>query len=235
MHFPHEQFDRHNVLWIPHGCSLSSRRRWRLQRLAMVSINHQHSSMHANSDRLFIVDGIISLPVCIATFIFLPDVPEICTSFYLTKDEIAFAQKRMQLEGRRNREPYTRSKIWKIFSSWHIYMLTLLYIFFNNGSANSQPVFQQFLKKSKDPKYSITQINAYPTTTNAVAVVTTLIYAWTSDGLFNGARWPPMIFGACMNILCYTSLAVWDIPVGWKWACYIMSGSGGGLSGLIFA
>lgn len=204
----------------------------------MVSINHQYLSTYpllTAKTRLFIVDGIISLPICIATFVFLPDVPEICTSFYLTKDEVAFAQKRMQLEGRRNREPYTRSKIWKIFSSWHIYMLTLLYIFFNNGSANSQPVFQQFLKKSKDPKYTITQINAYPTTTNAVTVVTTLIYAWTSDGLFKGARWPPMIFGACMNILCYTSLAVWDIPVGWKWTCYVLSGCGGGLSGLIFA
>ncbi|KAH0383801.1 putative MFS transporter Liz1/Seo1, partial [Aureobasidium melanogenum] len=56
---------------------------------------------------LFIVDGIISLPICIAGFIFLPDVPEISTAFYLTKEEIAFAQKRMQLEGRRERQPYT--------------------------------------------------------------------------------------------------------------------------------
>lgn len=187
------------------------------------------------NNRLFIVDGIISLPVCIATFFFLPDIPEICTAFYLSKEEIAFAQKRMQLEGRKSREPYTRKKIWKIFSSWHIYMLTLLYIFFNNGTSSSQPVFQQFLKKSKNPKYTITQINAYPTTTNAVAVVTTLVYAWTSDGLFNGARWPPMIFGACMNIMCYVSLAIWDIPTGWKWTCYVLSGCGGGLSGLIFA
>ncbi|KAG9741417.1 putative MFS transporter Liz1/Seo1, partial [Aureobasidium melanogenum] len=184
---------------------------------------------------LFIVDGIISLPICIAGFIFLPDVPEISTAFYLTKEEIAFAQKRMQLEGRRERQPYTVSKVRKIFCSWHIYMLTLLYIFFNNAGANSQPIFQQFLKKSKDPKYSVAQINAYPTTTSAVAVFTTLIYAWTSDGLFKGARWPPMIFGACMNIICYVSLAVWDIPVGWKWACYILSGCGNGLSGLIFA
>lgn len=36
--------------------------------------------------RLFIVDGIISLPVCLAGFIFLPDVPEICNAFYLTKE-----------------------------------------------------------------------------------------------------------------------------------------------------
>lgn len=35
--------------------------------------------------------------------------------------------------------------------------------------------------------------------------------------------------------MCSTSLAVWDIPVKWKWACYILSGFGGGLSGLCFA
>jgi len=38
-----------------------------------------------------------------------------------------------------------------------------------------------------------------------------------------------------MNIMCSVSLAIWDIPVKWKWACYILSGFGGGLSGLCFA
>jgi hypothetical protein len=38
-----------------------------------------------------------------------------------------------------------------------------------------------------------------------------------------------------MNVMCSISLAVWDIPIEWKWACYILSGFGGGLSGLCFA
>lgn len=38
------------------------------------------------------------------------------------------AQKRMQLEGRQNRQPYTKAKLKKIFGSWHIYMLTLVYM-----------------------------------------------------------------------------------------------------------
>jgi len=38
-----------------------------------------------------------------------------------------------------------------------------------------------------------------------------------------------------MNIICDVSLAVWDIPTGWKWFCYIASGAGGGLSGLCMA
>jgi ACS family pantothenate transporter-like MFS transporter len=96
-------------------------------------------------------------------------------------------------------------------------------------------VFAQFLKASKDPKYTVPQINAYPTATNAVQVLTTLIYAWTSDEVLDGERWPPIIFGGAMNIITAASLAYWDIPDKWRWACYILAGCGGGLSGLCMA
>ena len=38
-----------------------------------------------------------------------------------------------------------------------------------------------------------------------------------------------------VNIICYVSLAIWNIPEGWRWACYILSGAGYGLSGLCMA
>ncbi|KAF2084657.1 putative MFS transporter Liz1/Seo1 [Saccharata proteae CBS 121410] len=181
---------------------------------------------------LFIIDGAISLPVALAGFVVLPDLPEISKPFYLNREEVLFAQKRMELEGRKPREPYTLAKVKKIFTSWHIYVLTLLYIFFNNGSASGQPIFAQWLKDSTTHKYSVGQINAYPTTTYAVAVLSTLIYAWSSDTFLKGARWPPMIFAGTFNVITYVSLAIWDIPVGWHWACYILSGISSGLSGL---
>jgi ACS family pantothenate transporter-like MFS transporter len=184
---------------------------------------------------LFIVDGIISLPIAIAGYFVIPDVPEIAKPFYLTKEEVAFAQKRMELEGRQKREPYTKARVKSILTSWHIYALTLLYVVFNNGGAGAQPVFQQFLKASKNPMYTVGQINVYPTIQNAVQVVSTLIYAWTSDSIFKGARWPPIVFGGAVNIMCYASLAVWDIPVKWKWACFALSGMGSGISGLCMA
>lgn len=64
----------------------------------------------------------------------------------MAKKEVELAQKRMKLEGRKERGPFTKSKLKKIFSSWHIYLLTLLYILFNNGAAGSQPVFQQWVE-----------------------------------------------------------------------------------------
>lgn len=67
--------------------------------------------------------------------------------------------------------------------------------FFNNGGSGAAPVFAQFLKDSKHPKYTIAQINDYPTTTYAVQIITTLLYAWTSDSVLNGDRLPPIVFG----------------------------------------
>jgi len=182
---------------------------------------------------LFIIDTVISLPIAIAGFFFLPDVPEITKAWYLTPEDIAIAQKRMKLEGRANRAPYTKAKIRKIFRSWHLYSLITLYVFFNNGNgASGQPAFQLWLKSKG---YSVYAINTYPTITSAIAVVMTLVYAWTSDTIFRGARWPPIVFSGIVNIIVYVSLTIWNIPDGWKWTCFFLAGFGGGISGLTFA
>lgn len=61
----------------------------------------------------------------------------------------------------------------------------------------------------------------------------TIAYAWTSDGVFKGRRWPPIVFVGFVNLIFYISLAVWDIPDGWKWTIYILGLFGIGLSGII--
>ena len=43
------------------------------------------SGLRRNS-RLFIVDGIISLPIALAGYLFIPDVPETTRAFFLSKD-----------------------------------------------------------------------------------------------------------------------------------------------------
>ncbi|KAK9413336.1 putative Major facilitator superfamily domain-containing protein [Seiridium unicorne] len=182
---------------------------------------------------LFIVNTVISLPVAIAGFFFLPDVPEITRAWWLNPSEIELAKKRMQLEGRAARGTYTKSKFKKIFSSWHIYCLTILYVLFNNGSNyGSQPAFALWLKSEG---YSVAAINSYPTLTPAVQIIFTLIYAWTSDTVFRGARWPPIVFSGVANIIINSSMAAWNIPNGWRWACYILGGIGGGISGIAMA
>ena len=87
----------------------------------------------------------------------------------------------------------------------------------------------------KGKGYSIADINIYPTIVNVIAFIATLLYAWSSDSVFRGARWPPIVFSGIVNIIAYASLAAWNIPDGWKWTCYMLQGFGGGISGLTFA
>ncbi|KAI8268708.1 hypothetical protein K4K58_004409 [Colletotrichum sp. SAR11_239] len=182
---------------------------------------------------LFITNTIVSLPIAISGFFFLPDLPEITKAWYFTPDEIVLAQKRMQLEGRAQRAPYTKAKFVKIFSSWHIWTLVILYIVFNNGNGgNSQPAFPLWLKSEG---YSLREVNIYPTITEVVSIITTLIYAWTSDSLFRGARWPAIVFSGLVKIIAYVPLTIWNVPNSLKWACFILCGFGGGISGLTFA
>lgn len=182
---------------------------------------------------LFIINFVISMPIALAGFFLFPDVPEICRAWYLTKEEIALGQKRMELEGRAGRSKYTKAKLKKIFSSWHIYLLTLLYVLFNNGNGyGSQPVFADWLKYRGFPTK---QVNTYPTIAQAVQVITTFAYAWTSDTIFRGARWPGIVYSGANNFVINVSMAIWNIPDGWKWACFILQGFGGGISGLIMA
>lgn len=75
------------------------------------------------------------------------------------------------------------------------------YSLFNNGNASAAPVFAQYLKSSKHPKYSVGQINVYPTGTYAIQVVVTLAYAWSSDSFLKGRRWPPLLVGAVSSPL----------------------------------
>jgi ACS family pantothenate transporter-like MFS transporter len=46
-------------------------------------------------------------------------------------------------------------------------------------------------------RFSVYQINLLPTTAQALALVTTLAYAWVSDGL-GGKRWQVMVFPAVL-------------------------------------
>lgn len=128
LHLSHKQRYCKYVLWLSHGSCIATRRtRW-FQGLAVVSHPILPKAGHILRNRLFLIDGIISLPVALSGFFVLPDVPEISSPWYLSEKEVALSQKRMELERRQPRGPYTKAKLKKIFTSWHIWLLTILYM-----------------------------------------------------------------------------------------------------------
>lgn len=78
------------------------------------------------------MDGVISAPIAIAGLFLIPDLPENSRAFYLRKDQIVLARKRMESIGRAPRTKLGWSAWKRIFGRWHVYLLTILYIIFIN-------------------------------------------------------------------------------------------------------
>lgn len=73
------------------------------------------------------------------------------------------------------------------------------------------------------PRYTVAEIDTYPTVTNAVTIATTLGYGWASDAL--QVRAPVVYASLAVCFFAAVNLAVWDgVPFGLKWASYYLTG-----------
>lgn len=73
---------------------------------------------------LFIIDGIITLPLALAGYIFFPNLPQSGKkTWWTTEEEHLLSIKRMQNIGRAGKQPWTKAKAKGILLSWHTYLL----------------------------------------------------------------------------------------------------------------
>lgn len=85
---------------------------------------------------LFIISGIVTIPVAIIAFVLLPGVPERCTSWFLTPEEVELAKERLVKEGRRPLEKLEWSTFTGLARTWHWPVLVIFAIFFSNVSGS---------------------------------------------------------------------------------------------------
>ncbi len=105
---------------------------------------------------LFVMDGIISAPICLAGYFMMPDLPENCRAFYLNKEDKELARKRMEDVGRAPRSELGWSILKRVFMRWHVWGLTVLYIIFiNTGPSSSISPLALWMKATGWP---VTQI-----------------------------------------------------------------------------
>lgn len=75
---------------------------------------------------LFIIDGIITLPLAVLGYLFFPNLPQGGKkTWWTTEQEHQLSIKRMQEIGRAGKEPWTMAKAKRIFSSCHTYLLRM--------------------------------------------------------------------------------------------------------------
>ncbi|KAB5560044.1 putative pantothenate transporter liz1 [Coniochaeta sp. 2T2.1] len=191
---------------------------------------------------LFIINGIISLPVAILAFFFLPDTPGTAKANWIfTEREIEIARERMANVGRAPEgKPYSAKVILGYFKSWKTLLFTLI---FTMQPFGSQPAtafifwLKAHNKKGQPPVYSIAQINEYPTLGNAFTAVYSLLAVWISDGPLRGRRWPIIIFSNLGAITVFVLLVVTPVfgPFSHRAPLYIVSSIGGSMVPLTMA
>jgi len=174
---------------------------------------------HAGWQWLFIMDGIISLPIAFAGFIMYPDFPETTRAFFLNEDDKLLAVKRMKQIGRAPPLKLGWSIVRRVFTRWHVYALTVLYIIFINIGPSSSINPLSLWLKSKG--YSVALINIIPTGQSAVQLVTTVSLAILSDYLQKRAI--VMSISTAFGLLSSILVAVWYIPSGALWFAYFIS------------
>ncbi|RFU31560.1 hypothetical protein B7463_g4773, partial [Scytalidium lignicola] len=178
---------------------------------------------------LFVFDGVITFPMAVWGYYALPDLPSNTRVPWLRPEEKELARKRLINEGKGEDMPMNWPGIKRVLKKWHFWVYTAYYTFFicseNIGS------YMNLWLKSLD-RYSVPQINTYPTVINAVTIVTTLSYGWVSDAL--QLRSPIVFFSLTVCFFAAMNLAIWDgVPFGLKWASYYLTGFAQG-SGPIF-
>ncbi|KAI5481213.1 MFS general substrate transporter [Pseudohyphozyma bogoriensis] len=217
-----------------------------LQTAAYSNLNGVHGL--AGWRWLFIVDAIITLPIAAAGFVFLPNLPWAAKpTFWLSASEIELSRARMKSFKRHEAAPWTkasqaRAKVKRLFSGWHIYVLPILYVIWNNAFVqNPMSYWLKSFNKTPAPvpgkSYSVSQIQLLPLPTNAIFAVCSLIFAWLSDGPAKARRWPFIIGGAVFSLAIAAGLV--NLPVYGHdtahFALYWLSQAGSGSGPLIFA
>ncbi|KAJ5603401.1 hypothetical protein N7537_006357 [Penicillium hordei] len=212
-----------------------------LQAAAYTNLNGTHG--YAGWRWLFIIDGIITLPLALAGYVFFPNLPQSGKkTWWTTEEEHLMSIKRMDNIGRAGKKPWTKERAREILLSWHTYLLPLLYILWNNGYL--QPAMGYWLKSFNahpppvpGKSYTVAQINNLPLPTTAILIVMGLIWAWLSDGPCRGARWPFIYVGAVINLMFAVLLKTLPFYTNIKgrMAVYWLSNIGAGAGPLILS
>jgi sugar phosphate permease len=149
----------------------------------------------------FIIDGIITLPVANYGYLLFPDTPRSTKAPYLSADEKALAISRVPEVSERT--PISWAFLKHCFGTWYWYMFVILWILAGETeSFSSNALLQLYMKSHPTKKYTVSQINNYPTGVPAVGIVSTLFWATLTD-FMGGKRY----LGTCLPCISTGTLA----------------------------
>ncbi|KAM0328881.1 hypothetical protein ACHAQA_005297 [Verticillium albo-atrum] len=121
---------------------------------------------------VFIIDGIISLPIAIAGLFLYPGIPTSPRIWWLKESEQKLAQARMQEDGVRKSQRIGKRMLKRVFTHWHFYIAVGTYVWYEPDFQLTTWVAGQMIVWVKSTgEYSVEMINILPTGVQAFAIV----------------------------------------------------------------
>ncbi|KAJ0343702.1 hypothetical protein KNSL1_010051 [Colletotrichum chrysophilum] len=108
---------------------------------------------------LFIMDGVISIPIALYGFFALPDLPHNTRAFYLKKEDREYGLERTKKMGRKPPSKLTFKAVKDIYTSWQLWAFILPYLMVAEAGSGTG-YFNLYLKSEG---YSVVQTNVLPT------------------------------------------------------------------------
>ncbi|KAK9472093.1 major facilitator superfamily domain-containing protein [Dipodascopsis tothii] len=199
-----------------------------LQAAAYKNLHNVHGM--AGWRWLFIICAIITIPSSIVGFLFCPNVPDRCTSRFLTDREKELCVSRLLADGFGKSRGVDRTLIKRLFGNWRIYVFFLIGNAFWMTPYPTGVPFTFWLDSQPD-KYDPAMVNNLSTITYAVSIVSYLFTGFYSDWRKN--RWEMLLYGGIMILVSNVMLLVWDISDAAKFYAFISMGFANGATNLV--
>ncbi|GAA5864202.1 hypothetical protein JCM8547_001290 [Rhodosporidiobolus lusitaniae] len=198
-----------------------------LQAAAYTNLSGIHG--HRGWQWLFIIDAVITLPIAIMGFVFLPALPGQKSAnkatFWLSEREWTIIDRRIKEVGRAPSRKLTWGRVAGFAKSWRTSIMSIWLKSFNTVNTGT------------GLSYTVPQINHYVMPITGVYVLTAWFFAWTSDSVLRGRRYPWLLVTTVFNAaIC---IALVELPLYQQipahFFLYYMTNLGGGQSGLLFS
>ncbi|KAH3680719.1 hypothetical protein WICMUC_000190 [Wickerhamomyces mucosus] len=177
---------------------------------------------------LFVIDGIITIPIAFIGFAFWVGPPESGKPWFFTDDEYALTLERRQRYKIEKAGKLDFEVIKRTFSTWHWYLYVLSYIFMLMTHYPS--AYLTLWMKSKKT-YSVPQIDNYPTILNAVSIVSIFVGSSLAAVI---SLWKVFVAANSMYTIYYIIMIIYDVPDGLVFFAFFVTGVGASVSTILF-
>ncbi|KAL4878114.1 major facilitator superfamily domain-containing protein [Aspergillus karnatakaensis] len=173
---------------------------------------------------LFIIDGLITIPIAIYGFLVFPDTPTTTKAKYLTAEEKALAVARIPESGT-VKVPLNWAFLKSVFCTWYWYAFVMLWVIAGETeSFSTNALLALYMQSHPTNSYSVSQLNNYPTGVPAVGIVSTLFWATLTD-FMGGKRYLVGYFIAITGIVTSAMILAYFDSTATVFGAYYWAGA----------